>query len=130
MCGRMDMEFTVDRLQTEVKKKDDIIANQLGASGASSSSAMRGEDNGASAYGGGAGMEDNEMLEDLLGVLRCPVCEDEFVNAILCRCCHLFCKGCVDKNFANRDRKCPVCKEKFGADDIKTVYFPQKRKIR
>ena len=33
------------------------------------------------------------------------------------------CKECIETNLANRHRKCPMCGEKFGHDDVKQVYF-------
>lgn len=67
--------------------------------------------------------EDVEMLEITLGMLRCSVCRDRFKEVALCRCFHLFCKECIDENIRNRNRKCPACGEKFGQDDVKTIYF-------
>lgn len=67
--------------------------------------------------------EDVEMLEITLGMLRCSVCRDRFKEVALTRCFHLFCKECIDESIRNRNRKCPACGEKFGQDDVKTIYF-------
>jgi len=67
--------------------------------------------------------EEVEMLEVTLGMLRCSVCRDRFKEVALTRCFHLFCKECIDENIRNRNRKCPACGEKFGQDDVKTIYF-------
>ena len=67
--------------------------------------------------------EDVEMLEITLGMLRCSVCRDRFKEVAITRCFHLFCKHCIDENIRNRHRKCPACGEKFGQDDVKTIYF-------
>ena len=67
--------------------------------------------------------EDTEMLEITLGMLRCSVCRDRFKEVALTRCFHLFCKECIDESIRNRSRKCPACGEKFGQDDVKTIYF-------
>lgn len=79
----------------------------------------------AAATGTGVMMsnEDVEMLEISLGMLRCSVCRDRFKEVAINRCFHLFCRPCIDENIRNRHRKCPACGEKFGADDVKTVYF-------
>jgi E3 ubiquitin-protein ligase BRE1 len=66
---------------------------------------------------------DAEMLKMTLTMLRCSVCKDRFKNAAITRCFHLFCKECIDENLRNRHRKCPACGEKFGQDDVKTLYF-------
>jgi len=67
--------------------------------------------------------EDVEMLEITLGMLRCSVCRDRFKEVAITRCFHLFCRHCIDENIRNRHRKCPACGEKFGQDDVKTIYF-------
>ena len=66
---------------------------------------------------------DSEMLDITLGMLRCSVCRDRFKEVAITRCFHLFCKECIDENLRNRHRKCPACGEKFGQDDVKTIYF-------
>ena len=63
------------------------------------------------------------MLNMTLEMLRCSVCRDRFKEVAITRCFHLFCRQCIDTNLANRHRKCPACGEKFGYDDVKTVYF-------
>lgn len=67
--------------------------------------------------------EDSAMLEMTLGMLRCSVCKDRFKEVALTRCFHLFCKECIDENLRNRQRKCPACGEKFGQDDVKSIFF-------
>lgn len=76
-----------------------------------------------SASGASMGTEDAELLEITLGMLRCSVCRDRFKEVAITRCFHLFCKPCIDENLRNRHRKCPACGEKFGQDDVKTIYF-------
>lgn len=67
--------------------------------------------------------EDAAMLELTLGMLRCSVCKDRFKEVALTRCFHLFCKECIEENLRNRHRKCPACGEKFGQDDVKSIFF-------
>ena len=88
----------------------------------------RAKQNSASGSTGGAaaGADDegeNSMLNMTLGMLRCSVCRDRFKEVAITRCFHLFCRECIDINLANRHRKCPACGERFGADDVKQVYF-------
>lgn len=66
---------------------------------------------------------DKDMLDMTLSMLRCYVCRDRFKNTVITRCYHLFCKECIDENLKSRNRKCPACGEKFGQDDVRTVYF-------
>ncbi len=87
------------------------------------------DDKGEVTPGGSAGgakvptSEDMEMLEITLGMLRCSVCRDRFKEVTIARCFHLFCRQCIDNNLKSRQRKCPACGEKFGQDDVKTIYF-------
>lgn len=83
-----------------------------------------GNDNDKSAGNSGhLNHEDAAMLEMTLGMLRCSVCKDRFKEVALTRCFHLFCKECIDENLRNRQRKCPACGEKFGQDDVKSIFF-------
>lgn len=86
--------------------------------GASSSSSS-----GSSGSQGAASDESAAMLEITLKMLRCSVCRDRFKEVAITRCFHLFCKECIDENLRNRHRKCPACGEKFGQDDVKTIFF-------
>ena len=69
------------------------------------------------------GGDDATMLDMTLTMLRCSVCKDRFKDCAITRCFHLFCKECIDENLRNRHRKCPACGEKFGQDDVKSIYF-------
>lgn len=77
----------------------------------------------SSGVGGHLNHEDAAMLEVTLGMLRCSVCKDRFKEVCLTRCFHLFCKECIEENLRNRHRKCPACGEKFGQDDVKSIFF-------
>ena len=67
--------------------------------------------------------QDATMLDITLSMLRCSVCQDRFKNCVITRCMHLFCLECIETNLANRQRKCPMCGDKFGQDDVKKVYY-------
>jgi len=73
--------------------------------------------------GGGLGSADAALLDMTLGMLRCSVCRDRFKEVCLTRCFHLFCRECVDEVVRNRSRKCPMCGDKFGDQDCRTVFF-------
>lgn len=89
-----------------------------GGGGVSKSSASASSDE-----GGSDDAERNQMLELTLNMLRCSVCHDRFKEVAITRCFHLFCKPCIDMNLSSRHRKCPACGEKFGQDDVKSVFF-------
>lgn len=103
----------------EERRKRRGLENQLSVKPPTSSSNST---SGSSGSGGGGGV-DREMLDMTLNMLRCFVCRERFKNAVITRCYHLFCSECIDRNLKNRNRKCPACGEKFGSDDVKTVYF-------
>lgn len=99
-------------LQRDLKKRKDKSQS------ASSSNENNDKQSNSSLSG-----DDTAMLEMTLGMLRCSVCRDRFKNVAITRCFHLFCKECIDENLRNRHRKCPACGEKFGQDDVRTIYF-------
>lgn len=82
-----------------------------------------GSSNSNSSNSGHLNHEDAAMLEMTLGMLRCSVCKDRFKEVALTRCFHLFCKECIEENLRNRHRKCPACGDKFGQDDVKSIFF-------
>jgi E3 ubiquitin-protein ligase BRE1 len=98
-------------LQREPKKKDKSGDGSSGGESSLSSSSGKG------------GQADVEMLDLTLGMLRCSVCRERFKEVCINRCFHLFCRQCIDNSLKSRQRKCPACGEKFGQDDVKTIYF-------
>ncbi len=103
MCDRMETQKELTKLKGMKKEKSALsVAGTQNPSGKS---------------------EESDMLEMTLGMLRCSVCKDRFKNATITRCFHMFCRECIDENLRNRSRKCPACGEKFGQDDVATIYF-------
>ena len=39
--------------------------------------------------------------------IKCSVCHVRPKSAIITKCCHMFCRECVDSNLKTRLRKCP-----------------------
>ncbi|KAF9283306.1 E3 ubiquitin-protein ligase bre1 [Mortierella alpina] len=58
-----------------------------------------------------------------LKLLKCPACDVNFKSHVILRCMHVFCKSCMDKQMEYRQRKCPTCRENFGAKDVKEIYL-------
>ncbi|KAG0207878.1 E3 ubiquitin-protein ligase bre1 [Mortierella sp. GBA30] len=58
-----------------------------------------------------------------LKLLKCPACDTNFKSHVILRCMHVFCKSCMDKQMEYRQRKCPTCRESFGAKDVKEIYL-------
>ncbi|KAF9963091.1 E3 ubiquitin-protein ligase bre1 [Mortierella alpina] len=58
-----------------------------------------------------------------LKLLKCPACDLNFKSHVILRCMHVFCKSCMDNQMEFRQRKCPTCRESFGAKDVKEIYL-------
>lgn len=58
-----------------------------------------------------------------LKLLKCPACDVNFKSHVILRCMHVFCKNCMDNQLEFRQRKCPTCRENFGAKDVKEIYL-------
>lgn len=63
------------------------------------------------------------MIAQLKRQLNCSVVTTERKQVVLLRCGHLFSRRCVDELIAGRNRKCPICGERFGQDDIRPIYL-------
>ncbi len=111
-CKQMQGKLESER-KTRMNAQREAKLNKSSKKAASGGEEVAGQE-----QGGDAG-----MLNMTLEMLRCSVCRDRFKEVAITRCFHLFCRHCIDTNLANRHRKCPACGEKFGYDDVKTVYF-------
>ncbi|KAG5982742.1 E3 ubiquitin-protein ligase bre1 [Claviceps digitariae] len=63
--------------------------------------------------------EEEEMLRTFA---LCTICRNNFKNAALKTCGHLFCNKCVDDRISNRMRKCPTCSRAFDKMDVMPVH--------
>ena len=86
-------------------------------------SSSDGSNRDGSSKSGDLSNSDRELLQVSMAMIRCSVCKDRFKSVAITRCFHLFCKECIDESLRNRSRKCPACGEKFGQDDVRSVYF-------
>jgi E3 ubiquitin-protein ligase BRE1 len=62
-------------------------------------------------------------LADYKKMATCSVCQVRTRNVTIQRCHHTFCADCIQSNLKVRNRKCPVCQEKYGNDDVKPIYL-------
>jgi len=62
-----------------------------------------------------------ELIAELRRKLHCSVVTTAPKSVVLLRCGHLFSQQCVSELIAGRNRKCPLCKTKFGHDDVRGV---------
>jgi len=79
--------------------------------------------------GGGGGLTgfSVEHLELQVKTMRnkimCNVCNEREKQVMLTRCCHTFCKPCIDERIAGRGRNCPSCNDKFDKKEVTRVFF-------
>ncbi|CAK56155.1 unnamed protein product (macronuclear) [Paramecium tetraurelia] len=64
---------------------------------------------------------DNELLTSLKMMVDCQQCKKRAKQVILMKCLHMFCKPCIDDNQKNRNRACPVCRAKYGIEEVKAI---------
>ncbi|KAF9546948.1 hypothetical protein EC957_009113 [Mortierella hygrophila] len=76
-----------------------------------------------SSLSGGESSEAAKQAARYLKLLKCPACDVNFKSHVILRCMHVFCKSCMDKQMEYRQRKCPTCRENFGAKDVKEIYL-------
>ncbi|TPX14290.1 uncharacterized protein E0L32_005486 [Thyridium curvatum] len=64
--------------------------------------------------------EEEEMLRKFA---TCPVCRNNFKDAVVKTCGHVFCHGCLETRLSNRMRKCPTCNKAFDKMDVMAVHL-------
>jgi len=62
-------------------------------------------------------------VQNLMTILRCSTCKQDFKSHVLLKCMHTFCKSCIDARLTTRQRKCPACNMKFQDSDVQPLYF-------
>ena len=71
-------------------------------------------------------------VEDLEKEITCPVCQDHFQEPKILPCCHVYCKGCVQRLAwragANQPFACPECRSdtflpQNDPDQLTTAFF-------
>ncbi|KAJ3853747.1 hypothetical protein EV368DRAFT_38287 [Lentinula lateritia] len=61
--------------------------------------------------------------EDPDAGLMCSTCNLKFRDTILTKCCHTFCRPCVDARISSRQRKCPACGLGFAQSEVLKIYM-------
>jgi hypothetical protein len=68
----------------------------------------------------------NIELDDLRQRVRCTLCGTREKSVTLVTCMHCFCRECVNQQMlAARNRKCPLCNQRFADADVREVHFLQ-----
>ena len=64
------------------------------------------------------GMDVVKLQEALNRAVYCDICTRTPKDAVLRGCGHVFCNGCITKQYTSRTRKCPTCNLDFAMEDI------------
>ena len=68
----------------------------------------------------------NMEIEDIKQKIRCTLCGLRDKSVTLATCMHCFCRECVNQQMlAARNRKCPLCAQRFADADVREVHFLQ-----
>lgn len=73
--------------------------------------------------GEGAPPGGNVELEYYRSVVKCTLCKRNEKNAIITKCCHAFCRECIDQRLNLRNRKCPACAVQFDFQSVKELFL-------
>ena len=68
---------------------------------------------------------DEIRLEAMTTALHCPVYQHLWKDCVIKTCAHMFSRKALEDNLAQRNRKCPTCKNTYSKDDILSVYLYQ-----
>ncbi len=69
---------------------------------------------------------EERRLEAMQTALRCPVYHNMWKDCVIKTCAHMFSRKALEDNLAQRNRKCPSCKNNYSKDDILNIYLYQK----
>ena len=80
------------------------------------------------ADGGGLGGSYDSLvqreLDEVRAKIKCSLCQSRNKSVVLTVCMHCFCRECVDEKMLNaRNRKCPLCMQRFADADVRDVHF-------
>jgi hypothetical protein len=68
----------------------------------------------------------NMEIEDLKKKVKCTLCGMREKSVALTTCMHCFCRECVNQQMiAARNRKCPLCNQRFADTEVRDVHFLQ-----
>lgn len=63
-------------------------------------------------------------LEEIRTKIKCSLCQSRNKSVALTTCMHCFCRECVDEKMLNaRNRKCPLCMQRFSDAEVREVHF-------
>jgi len=68
----------------------------------------------------------NLELDDLKRKVQCSLCKTREKSVVLTTCMHCYCRECVNEQMLSaRNRKCPLCMQRFSDAEVKEVHFLQ-----
>jgi predicted nucleic acid-binding Zn-ribbon protein len=71
----------------------------------------------------GSGDTDQRLLQYYRSAVRCRVKPDQEKDRAIKGCGHCFSKAAVDELVAARNRKCPVCGQRFAPEDVIPIFL-------
>ncbi|KAF9110703.1 E3 ubiquitin-protein ligase bre1 [Mortierella sp. AM989] len=120
-------EERLSELQTMLKERTDAYENEAFARKRlledTESMKRKIEEQTKAESSSGEHSEAAKQASRYLKLLKCPSCDVNFKSHVILRCMHVFCKQCIDNQLEYRQRKCPTCRENFGAKDVKEIYL-------
>ncbi|CAD8058809.1 unnamed protein product [Paramecium sonneborni] len=63
----------------------------------------------------------NELWISMKMMVDCQQCKKRVKQLILMKCLHMFCKPCIEDNQRNRNRACPVCRTRYGIEEVRSI---------
>lgn len=68
----------------------------------------------------------NMEMENIKQKIKCTLCGLRDKSVTLTTCMHCFCRECVNQQMiAARNRKCPLCNQRFADAEVRDVHFLQ-----
>ncbi|CAD8146758.1 unnamed protein product [Paramecium pentaurelia] len=63
----------------------------------------------------------SDLWSSMKMMVDCQQCKKRVKQVILMKCLHMFCKPCIEDNQRNRNRACPVCRTRYGIEEVRSI---------
>jgi E3 ubiquitin-protein ligase BRE1 len=121
-----DVKWELSRSEEEVKTLKRRLERAKAALEAAAKAAQSSQKGAHSSFSKSI---DEERLEAMTLALRCPVYQHLWRDCVITKCAHMFSRKALEDNLAQRNRKCPSCKNTYSRDDILNVYLYQSNDV-
>ena len=124
--GREDLKVRLDEMTEkvgELKRVNGEYKDQSKLMGAENEK-MKGMVDGSKGGSSGYTVEQLELqIKTYKNKIMCNVCNEREKQVMLTRCCHTFCKPCIDQRIEGRGRNCPSCNDKFDKKEVTRMFL-------